>query len=151
MALSTAHSVTSPTGNNNVEIRNYILNEHKALQKKRIACNRPFIKVIPKDGGKQLKIECSVGCFEVLKSILIDTSLNKQIFDRYNLAIEVKQITDQNGIYPEYTLRAFNKLSSGAIGKKHKFTVNIYNTQSSLLVNGRNTSSFQNDILPDIM
>ena len=63
----------------------------------------------------------------------------------------MKQIKDQNGIHSELTLRAFNKLLTGGIGKKHKFTVNIYNIQSSLLINGRNTSSFQDNILPNIM
>ena len=133
------------------EKRDYVLNRQKSLHKKKLACNRPFMKIIPKDGGKQIKIECSAGCFELLKAQLLDMDNLKPLFDKYNLAAELKQVTDQNGIFPEYTLRAFNRLAMGRTGKKLKFSVHIYNTQCSFLINGRNASIFQDDILPDIL
>ena len=151
MALSRVYTTGSPIVEKNAEIRDYILNRQKAISKKRQACNRPFIKIIPKDGGKQTKLECSVGCFELLRRYLLDTNYNKHIFEKYNLAVEVNHVTEQSGIHPEHVVRAFNRLASGGIGKKHKFTVNMYNTQSSLLINGRNPSFFLEDILPDIL
>ena len=48
--------------NNNSNIRKYTLNKRKALEKKRAACDIPFINVISKDAGDQLKIDCSAGC-----------------------------------------------------------------------------------------
>ena len=130
--------------------RNYKLNIKKSLQKKRDACNKPFINIIPKDNGTQTKIECSAGCYELLKREILEISSNPQLYEKFNICLQHIDVSDQAQNKPELIIKAFNRKADGNSGRRQKFT-NLYHTQSSLLINGRNAALFQKEIFPDLM
>lgn len=135
----------------NTMVKNYTMNDVKCLQKKKNYCDRPFINIIPKDSGRQLKIECSTGCYELLKVELTEMTVSNDVSDKFNIVFTTENVSDLKGNSPEFIIRANNKLNSGAPGKRSKFTINLYHTQCSLLINGNNVSTFQDEILPHIM
>ena len=128
--------------------RNYALNEVRNLQKKRSHCERPFLNIIPKDSGRQLKIKCSAGCYELLKNEIVKMTSSPDISVKFNIFFTTELVNDCKGYIPEMIIKATNRLSTGAPGKRKKFTVNMYHTQCSLLINGNSTPTFQDEILP---
>ena len=119
--------------------KNYTLNKSRCLHLKRKNCDRPFMNILPKDNGRQLNIECSTGCFELLKSELVHLSCDNEIGNKFGMVFTVETVTDHRGNSPETIIKATNRLASGAPGKRTKFTIDMYNTQCSLLINGNNT------------
>ncbi|KAH3780743.1 hypothetical protein DPMN_158565 [Dreissena polymorpha] len=88
---SPAHNpVNKSSGGAIIKSKDYELNHHKNLIKKRKHCDRPFMNIIPKDGGRQLKIECSAGCFELLKAELEKLALDQELSKNFRIACIVE-------------------------------------------------------------
>ena len=133
------------------KVKNFSLNKDKSLQKKRDHCGRPFINVIPRDAGRQIKIECSTGCYELLKTEIIQLVKDEEFGKKFGLFIHQEAVTDLDGNSPELIIKATNRLKTGAQGKFHKFTINLYHTQCSLLINGNATPLLNESILPMLL
>ena len=76
---------------------------------------------------------------------------NLDILNKFCIVFKQMVVKDLGGNNPEVVIQAANRLTSDAAGKRTKFTINMYNTQCSLLINGNNTPTFQDEILPDII
>ena len=74
--------------------RNYKLNIKRSLQKKRDACNKPFINIISRDNGAQTKIECNAGCYELLKREILEISSNPQLCEKFNICLQHIEVSD---------------------------------------------------------
>ena len=149
---SPAHnSVSKSSGGVIIKSKDYELNHHQKLIKKRKHCDRPFMNIIPKDGGRQLKIECSAGCFELLKAELKKLALDQELSKTFRIACIVEKSVDVAGNLPQITIKVHSLRKNGTRTARPKFTINIYNTQCSLLINGACTQDFQDEILPEII
>lgn len=123
---------------NEVENRNYKLNERKAMEKKKTASYAGMFSIIETGGG--IKIEFNAGLYELLKSATeryFSLELNT---DKKNKKILV---TDKSGNFIETKYKVFS-------GKFH-YTLNMYHTQCSCLINGKNTHLFLGTDLPNIL
>ena len=98
-----------------------------------------------------MKIECSTGCYEILKTELTNMTGNLELSNEFNIVFKSETILDQQGNNPELIIKVFNKLNSGDPGKRKKVSINMYHTQCSLLINGNYTPTFHDEILPRII
>ena len=105
----------------------YQLNKSKALQKKKLATNRRPLTMTENPRARLYNLEFSAGLFEVLKEALFSYNDDEAEQGRVN---HVKENEDENGAITDLSI-FFNG-----------FTVNVYNTQSKLTVNGPNYKAF---------
>ena len=119
------------------EVKNYVLNPDKALDKKLSNCDRKEeIKITSTFGGTKLIFQ--TGAYELFKTAA--RNYFKTIPDQ-PLA---RSVRDQKGAEVSQVYRITSK-----DGKK--YTLNLYHTTSSALVNGRNETLFLNTDLPNII
>ena len=116
------------------EGRCYKLNEVNSMKKKLAASENTNIQISETGGG--IKLTLNAGLYELLR----DSA------DKYLMSLEggttckKTQVTDKTG----HQVETKYKVSSGKSGH---YTLNMYHTRSSCLVNGKNTAQFlQNDI-----
>ena len=107
--------------------------------------------MMPRDAGDQLKIDCSAGCYEILKAEILEHLYDPVTKQRFEIIPEKKLCLDIAGSSPEMNIRVFNRLNNGNKGKTLKFAISLYNTQCSLLVNGKKTYLFKDKILPELI
>ncbi len=120
----------------------YNLSEGKALQKKLDACRRPTVLAQPKNKG-QLRLIFSAAGFEVIREILYDMYIKNPDSDLMkDFSGKHVKARDKNGAIVHERYSIYNKLKSGDTGSRLKFTINLYYTTSSALVNGK----FANEI-----
>ncbi|KAH3751525.1 hypothetical protein DPMN_186086 [Dreissena polymorpha] len=111
---SPAHnSVNKSNGGAIIKSKDYELNHHKNLIKKRKHCDRHFMNIIPKDGGRQLKIECSAGCFELLKAELEKLALDQELSITFRIACIVEKSIDVAGNLPQITIKVHSLRKNG--------------------------------------
>ncbi|KAH3869543.1 hypothetical protein DPMN_032712 [Dreissena polymorpha] len=146
-----SNSVNKPNLGSIIKSKDYEINRHKNLIKKRKHCGRPFMNIIPKDGGRQLKIECSAGCFEFLKAELEKLALDQELSKTFRISCIVEKSVDTAGNLPQITMKVHIIRKNGSRTARPKFTIHIYNTQCSLLSSGAWTQDFQGEILPEII
>lgn len=113
----------------------YKLNKKKALTKKMNVSEYDDFTVEKKSG--QVRIKCNTGSYELFKQVLLNYYVgdeNKpgeclELLGKYDSS------TDTSGLVIEEQVKVYDNLA-----KDHKFTINLYNTTSSVLVNGRQTT-----------
>ena len=128
------------------DTRPYHLNQKKSLLKKLEDCLNENIKVIPK-AGNNITIEFSAAAFEVAKT-KISSLVQSAQFKREN---ECKPETskDKQGAIVETRLKVYSKSKQKFRNNfgAHKYTINYYNTTSTMLVNGSRLDLFETHIL----
>ena len=126
---------------NNADIlaegRCYKLNEVNSMKKKLTASENTNIQLTETGGG--VKLALNAGMYELLR----DSA------DKYLMSLEGEttckktQVTDKTG----HQVETKYKVSYGKCGH---YTLNMYHTRSSCLVNGKNTAQFLQNDLPRI-
>ena len=119
--------------------RQYTLDRNKALKTKLQNCQNTHIKWVMKS-GKNLVINLSTAAFEFFRYTL--PQMLKEKSDELSLAFVTKDNTDESGAIVDSTYRVTNLKKDGTPGQIHKFTVNLYRTQSSVLANGSKVETF---------
>jgi hypothetical protein len=120
------------------ECRDYNLNENKSLKKILQATERDEIEILHTGGG--IKLTVNAGTYQLLKSAVRD------YFGKESDSLSCTRIpvTDKKGNLVETKY----KLASG---KSHLYTLNMYHTTCSCLVNGRKAEEFVETDLPAIL
>jgi hypothetical protein len=140
---SSIHSVNKESGGlrEMTENRPYSLDHDASLNKKLDAENRVPIEIYQTGGG--LRIKCDAGTFENLKKELLKFYTNYENYDQ--LQATIIRCHDNDANEPEV------KVKVAYPSTKTCFTINIYNTTSSYLINGRGLTRFQSGELPAIL
>lgn len=116
------------------------LNKTKSLQKKISACNRPCdLEIKPTDGG--LVITCSAGYYELFKDAIVP-----YVEESSQLIFKAKDKKQKD-------LSAAVQSSSHAINFRNGIpccVINMYNTTSRILINGKSATKFVKDHMPQI-
>ena len=114
------------------------MNDKTAVNKKIKSCSEHL--TVKMERGNNLRITCSTTTFEGIKTIIVN-----KIQHSKNL------IYIQNKDQQERVLSDIIKVTEEGIkGNRAIFTVNMYRTKSSFLINGSQVQKFINEILPSI-
>ena len=120
--------------------RSYDLNKMKAIKQKLDACdNQPATFEVKKKG--QLRLKFSAAGYEAFReSVMKFYNQDKDILthgELKDISIKHESVYDRKGeAIVEEHYKIFNKLKNGNVGNRNKFTINLYHTTSSALVNG---------------
>ena len=120
----------------------YTLSVDNALNKKQAACERPPFAIELKDGGNQTTLVCNTGAYEILKSGIMHYFLETE---HQTLTCKHTTARETRGAHTRETIQIND--SSSAHGN---FTINLYNTSSRLLINGKGHGRFIQHYLPII-
>ncbi|VDI56939.1 Hypothetical predicted protein [Mytilus galloprovincialis] len=93
-------------------------------------------------------VKRNTASFELVKTKLYDILFSHSFQTDYVVSSEKGKDNSQNEVELRYKIH--NKRRDGSSGTYHKFTINVYNTTSSLLVNGPKIDIFTESILPII-
>ena len=133
--------------------RPYDLNKMKSLQKKQEACSRCMFTSQERANGR-LRLTLSTAAYEVFRAtvdkLYSSNSIHHEFRDFY---AKHKSNTDRSGTaVVDENYRIFNRLKNGNCGQRLKFTINMYHTTSTVLINGSQALSIFDDIhLPIII
>ena len=119
------------------EKRSYELNKTKALKKKIAACNRDTVSIQLTGGG--INITFNTGMYEMFRTA-VETFYSSTNMENRCTKILVHDKKQRN-------VESKFKISFG----NSSYTLNMYHSTSKCLVNGKMTTSFCNEHLPEIM
>ena len=125
---------TTRESENDLERRDYPLNQSKSMKKKLMATDIPSLKLTVTGGG--VKMCLNAGMYELLK-----TSADAYFTSQDQLTCKKIQVTDKTGKNVETKYKVMSD-------KSGHYTVNLYHTRSSCLVNGKNSDQFFKSDLP---
>ena len=117
------------------------LNKQRTLDKKIKACNNTQKLTITMENGNNLRILCSTTTFEQIRN-LIDNAIQAS---GYN--IEKVEDEDQDGQIFRDTIKVKEKESRR---NRAIYTINMYRTTSSMVVNGPQVQKFVQETIPVI-
>ena len=120
----------------------YTLDKQKAINKKLVHCDRPeHIAFKATYGG--VRFWCQTGLYELLKDTVQDWA---NLLDKDLRSVNVKEKKDREGINTEslYSIVALNP-------RKKLYTINMYHTTASGLINGNHIDVFTQQDLPQIL
>ena len=120
------------------EIRNYELNKDKSLRKKLKATEIVDLTIVPTDGG--VKFTMNTGMYELFKVTA----------DAYFSSDEMKDKSTCTSVLDKKRSHVETKYKV-VTGKSSHYTMNMYHTKCSLLVNGRGTRQFLSIDFHEIM
>ena len=115
----------------------YRINEKIATDKKMKACNNEPIQ-IKMEKGNNLRVYCIAVAFEGVRGIL------EKILET-NYTINQTQTKDKTGNIVSEVIRVAQKESRG---NEAIFTINVFRTKSSFLINGPQIEKFLLELLP---
>lgn len=130
--------------NNTTVQKDYHLNRGAALAKKKDSCFNNNLTWELK-AKNNLVIKCSTVAFECVKQKLDDTIHSTSFQKEHSTKMETGKDLGNNEVEKRY--RVFNRKKDGSQGTNLKFTINIYNSSSSILVNGMKIDVFMDSIL----
>jgi lysophospholipase L1-like esterase len=117
-----------------VQQAGYSLNEDKLMKKKLQSCDRtPLIMEMK---GDNAVVKSSTLTFEMIKSVLYEYYERKT-----DICCEITQKEDENNKVEHDKLAIFNRGKTGKKGK-HLYTINLYRTTSTVMINGSHLSKF---------
>ena len=120
--------------------REYALNLTKALKKKAEQCTyETKICEILKGGNRVFQM--SAGIYELYKMSLMSHFETVMQNDDCPHVIQIKTVKDRQGKVVESQIRVNQRKASGGPGSP-KYTINLYHTRSSMMVNGREAELF---------
>ncbi|CAC5360625.1 unnamed protein product [Mytilus coruscus] len=92
-----------------------------------------------------LIIKCNTAAFELTKAKL-DEILHSKTF-QLEYVVNLETVKDKTNDIVELRYKILNKRKDGSTGSYLKFTINVYNTTSSLLINSQKVDIFTESIL----
>ena len=129
------------------ETRLYALNRQKALENKLQNCQSEHLQYVMK-AGKNLVINLSTSAFEHFRHTL--SHMMNQQSKNLGLHVESKVNVDLTDAIVDSSFKVKNLKKDGTPGAQNRFTVNLYRTQSSILVNGPKVDMFIEHFLKPI-
>ena len=120
-------------------VKNYTLNEKTAIKKKIKACKGPPLK-ITMEKGNNLRIICSAAMFEATRRMIEEIVTE-------NESMSIIQCEDRKGKVVSNIIRVTDK---EVRGNRPIFTINVYRTTTSFLVNGTQVQKFIQKVIPMI-
>ena len=119
------------------EQRNFLLNKDKAMRKKHSACNRDAVDIKYTGGG--ICLSFNTGMYEVLRGAV----------DAFFVSTEMNDLCIKTLVHDkkQRNVETKYKVSCG----DSTYTLNMYHTTSSCLVNGKKVACFLDIHLPAIM
>ena len=120
-----------------IRVEKYTLNEGTAIQKKLKACKGQPL-AIKTERGNNLRILCSTTTFEATGKIIEEAV-------RENESFSIIQCEDKKGKVVSDIIKVTDK---GVRGNRPTFTINIYRTTSSFLVNVTQVQKFIQKVIP---
>ena len=121
---------TSNFNNVSVSVRNYELNKLKCIEKKLLAIKRPSFEVDQNEVGNCIVISFNTASYELFKLLLKDQyqgELNKG-------TVTLKEGRDTAANKVDFSLKVSKRNS--------KYTINLFNTTSRAMINGKNHKDF---------
>ena len=129
----------------------YSINKIRSLEKKLAVCQSENIKIERKQKNN-LTLEFSSAAYEISKA-KVSSLLNSENFKKEN-DLKIETSKDRQGAKVETRFRVYAKSkqpSQSSVKKhSHRYTINCYNTRSSMLVNGSRIDLFETQILDSI-
>lgn len=151
MVLTNQQSDTAPvklTSPDPVTVtRGYTLNRQRALDKKLVNCLNDHLSYVMKS-GRNLVLNFSTAAFEYFRMNLKEL-LQKGAADA-GLYVDTLENADLSGAIVESCYKVRNLKKDGTPGAQNRFTINLYRTQSSVLVNGPKVDIFVDNFLKPI-
>ena len=121
---------------------NFELNREKAVDKKITQCER-ISNITFKATYGGIRFWCQTGFYETIKKTL---HIWSDLVNNNGRTATVKEKTERNGFHLE-TIYSLTSLKP----RRKQYTINLYHTQSSGLVNGNHLDIFQEHDLPTIL
>ena len=144
MELQTRRLTRMNSGGNikqaNPAYKDYVLDHHRALKKKEDSCSKPHIDGTMKPGNN-LVIKYSTAAYELMKTTIMSVLQKSTHYSGH-----LREDRDSTGATVDYCIKVYNRKFDGSQGKTLKFTINLYHTQSSMLVNGSRVDLYMSDI-----
>ena len=128
------------------ETKPYILNKMKSLIKKLDSCTKEDVNYELK-AGNNLVLHFSTAAYELAKQII--ESKAKILKKQYDVVIEPSK--DRLGARVGIRLKVGKKQTDCYQKQYFFYTINCYDTQSSMLINGNKFEMFETDIFQDIL
>ena len=132
-------TTTTDTERESIRVEKYTLNERTAIQKKLKACKGQPL-TIKMERGNNLRILCSKATLEATRKIIEEAV-------RENGSFSIIHCEDKRGKVVSDIIKVTDK---GVRENRLIFTINIYRTTSSFLVNGTQVQKFIQKVIPII-
>ena len=120
--------------------REYTLNLTKALKKKAEQCTYETKICEVLKGGNRV-FQMSAGIYELYKMSLMSHFEVVMKNEDLPQVVQIKSVKDKKGRIVESQVKVNQRKTSKGLGL-HKYTVNLYHTRSSMMVNGREAGTF---------
>ena len=141
MGNPTGPDIGSDHSVNHIPVRlkviNYDLNEDTAIKKKSGACDRPPIHLVDKNGN--YVIELSTVTYEMARVKI----LNDHDVKRSGYSCQYDKYTDLKNRVVQDTLKVEDMKGR----RKRTYTINMYQTQSSIMINGLSVTGWETGTL----
>ena len=109
------------------------------MKKKAKACNTPYLVSNENKGGNHI-FNFSAAMYELYKQRLCDHFYKLSEDQNSNIKINFKDRFDKSGATIETLMKVYQKSKSG--NDRLKCSVNMYHTNTRIMVNGRKSSQF---------
>ena len=138
--LEDSSSASVHVQNQEIHITNYVLNKEKCLNKKLKACDRANYST--EMNNFSANVLFNTASYEVFRRALAHFYSNSSDYE-----IRGKPLVDQASNIAQEVIRVHDRNKRN---KPHVYTLNMYNTKSSLMVNGPHHLHFIDNDLPAI-
>ena len=124
-------------------LRSYNLNHQKALEKKKVSCDKEH--VVSEWKANNLVIEFSTSTYELFKTLL-----HQLLAKSTSYKPKTTEGVDYQNAIVDSCIKVYNRLRDGSMGRTLKFVINLYHTSSRVVVNGNRVDLFVSDIYGDL-
>ncbi|XP_063410421.1 uncharacterized protein LOC134693515 [Mytilus trossulus] len=144
------HQHKQPT-DTTIKVKPYVMGPEKAMNKKEDSCDRNMVTFAMKSNNN-FRAELSTAAYEILKVQLFDKLDTMSCSDFPSLGFSVQNNVDQVNTIVFQTIKVtLTKGSSNSTNKQLKFTVNLYNSTSSIVANGNGVRYFVDNFFTPIL
>ena len=135
--------VARTESDNHMLQKDYDINLVKTLKKKAEQCSRD-IKVLEEQKGQNRVFQMSGGIYELYRHALVAYYETLQRDSNCQVVVQIKPVKDKKGVIVETQIKV-NYSKNGKNTGPPMYTVNLYHTRSSMMVNGREAHKFTGD------
>ena len=129
----------------------YTLDQSKAMNKKEKACDKDYITFYMK-ANNNFRAEFNMATYELFKDKLFTTIDSMSSDQNTLLKYTVDNNTDQKNMVVFQTIKIYHMNKRSMLPNRHaSYSVNLYNSTSSLLANGTGINLFIDDIFSPIL
>ena len=129
----------------------YTLDQSKAMNKKEKACDKDYVTFCMK-ANNNFRAEFNMATYELFKDKLFTTIDSMSSDQSTLLKYTVDNNTDQKNMVVFQTIKIYHMNKRSMLPNRHaSYSVNLYNSTSSLLANGTGINLFIDDIFSPIL